>query len=464
MSCERSREIDVEEFLLRPADEDFREFREHYPECADCAAEVADWTAFEAELRAVFAADEGLALTPDAPNAHPTIERLERFLGSPSLAPEVAAHLEACPTCRLEANAMRGHRALDLAAASAPVAVPVAERGESRSWLARLLPTPAWGLAAAAAVAALLLLVVQEDGDAPPEAPRLAEQTPPSELADPESPATPPAPEVAPEATQLAQAPDPPLSESLDPADSDPPPPVEIVARPDAPEPGLIPEAPPEPPVQGEPREVILLAALDAMPPPSYRRPGSAGSDDWLAMMGGSRAADQAAIAVAAPPDHAGRTLEAGPRLWWSFDEAAPADVQILITTEEAIDPIYEEIRSGPQVPGPHFLDLAAAGVELEVGTEYRWAVVLAVNPDRPSQNPFGAGTLVRLAPGAPEAARVADAEPAERGHALAREGVFYDAYDFFATLAEGEGDAASAARARDALLSWGAGASAPSN
>ena len=51
MSCQRIQEIDLAGFLASPRDAEFASFREHYPVCAECAAELRAWTELEIVLR-----------------------------------------------------------------------------------------------------------------------------------------------------------------------------------------------------------------------------------------------------------------------------------------------------------------------------------------------------------------------------------------------------------------------------
>lgn len=96
--CPRCLEIDVAQFLEHAAEPQWRDFREHYPRCPDCAAEVRAWT----EVHAALSADV---------SAHPDPELLWRFESrSAELSADqrgaVERHLRACPSCRDELAAL----------------------------------------------------------------------------------------------------------------------------------------------------------------------------------------------------------------------------------------------------------------------------------------------------------------------------------------------------------------------
>lgn len=97
MTCHRAQEVDLLDFLANPRSEELRSFRDHYPACPDCAAEVRVWTELE--------------ITLTGPESHPEPEVLVSFgedpggLGAERRA-EVERHLERCGPCRDELRAV----------------------------------------------------------------------------------------------------------------------------------------------------------------------------------------------------------------------------------------------------------------------------------------------------------------------------------------------------------------------
>jgi hypothetical protein len=93
-SCQKASEIDLAAFLTEPQNPAWEEFRQHYPQCEPCSAEVAKWEKLEHLLGRV---------SQEA--AHPAEERLVQFKQSPgSLTPKerrsIQLHLKTCPVCR----------------------------------------------------------------------------------------------------------------------------------------------------------------------------------------------------------------------------------------------------------------------------------------------------------------------------------------------------------------------------
>ncbi len=202
-----------------------------------------------------------------------------------------------------------------------------------------------------------------------------------------------------------------------------------------------------------EPREELLLAALDDMPLPDYASPQGTSSAAWMRQFGPVRSGTSATrIETRAPSDHTGLTLAASPRLWWWIADTTDLPLQLTVVDEEAIEPLLRLTLRGPHAAGLHSLDLAAHDVVLKPGIDYRWFVSLQVDPNRPSRNPVSAGGLRVVDGGDERRSAVREATASARGHRLAELGIWYDAFDFFASLAEANPDAERVAAYRDRL------------
>ncbi|MBW2373040.1 MAG: zf-HC2 domain-containing protein, partial [Deltaproteobacteria bacterium] len=142
MSCRRAYDIDLADFLAEPRAERFAEFRDHYPRCAACSAEVRAWTEVDGLLR-------------PASDAHPEPEILLRYADdvlAPAERSGLAAHLEQCAACRDELTALTGFEP-----ARAGAAQPTRARPSLLDSLRRLLFHPGFAYA--------LLLLVAAPGE-----------------------------------------------------------------------------------------------------------------------------------------------------------------------------------------------------------------------------------------------------------------------------------------------------------
>ncbi len=187
MSCRRTHDLDLLDFLAEPARADFDAFRDHYPRCADCTAEVRAWTELHEALRA------------EGADAHPDPELLARFDADRRGLAEserlgLEQHLEGCAPCRDELRALRAFAPAALAATS-----PARDEPPVADATRRPLPGPLaalgrllWNPVLAYALVALLLLPNLDTllpGD------RLASEAPPPVATPQEPEAEAPAPQ-----------------------------------------------------------------------------------------------------------------------------------------------------------------------------------------------------------------------------------------------------------------------------
>lgn len=493
MSCGRATRVDVEAYLLDRGAAEFDDFRAHFPECAECAAAVAGWTTFDVALHDLLG-EEGRGV-----RSHPLPGRLEAWLAAPESlgdgAIEIQEHVSSCLSCQTELSVMRGFDAalgvVVPSAATAP-AVPIGD-GATRSIGQRLriffeslsadssfdfglgrIVLPALATASIAIFGLWLARGYGGSGaiddpsgeaqmagrpsspaldSAPGSSPRTPSTVVPESLARVQDGAAPADGASSPEATQETSTPealrlaDAAIEES-DPALLDAPAKTPV---PGQPLPQRLPQPIPE--ETPAPREEILLAALSDLPLPSYAAPPGSVSVAWMTQFDAARTRREAPmVEVRAPSDHTGLTSSTSPRLWWFLSADTELPVEIMVVDPDGIDPLLSLESTRPHEAGLHSIDLAEHGVELEPGIEIRWFVSLLVDPDDSSNNPVAAGSL-RVIPGSDTRRQSAEqARGVERGHVLAQLGLWYDAYDFFASLSDVNPGDASILRHRDRM------------
>ncbi len=489
MRCGRAERVELDAFLLRSTggvtgeDEAVDAFREHYPHCADCAAAVADWMAFDGAMREV-AVEAGDRLA-----AHPEPEDLAGFAESPARMGEKAMlienHLASCASCASELVLIRSFDPAMFGAQNAAMPARARERTPAQAGLFDSLrgaladfveglrgfdllsPAPALAMAVIVLAGLWFSGALEGLGGSQLESsePQLVES--PAPEAGSGAPGLTPgaAPGMTPEpgaaepllAEQQVEASEPEPEAALETS-----PPVELAqvepgASPGTPEsrPPIRPTPPksvPTPRAAPQPEE-ILLAAVSELPPPSYASPEGAEAVVWMRQFGAVRSAPGSVKVLArAPGNHTGLTLSRSPRLWWALDQPTDLPIQITLVDGEAIDPLVRIELPGPHAAGLHAFDLSKQGVELSPDVDYRWFVSIVVDPDRPSRNPVSAGSL-RVA-GAADGRRetVSSASASARGNKFAELGLWYDAFDFYASLAEAHPEVEQLATYRDRL------------
>lgn len=154
MGCKRSFEVDLAGVLADPRAKAYAGFRDHYPRCPACSAEVRTWT----ELHAALGARE-----------HPEAERLARYAELPAAERGVIdRHVAACASCRDELRLLGD---FDPAGLRAELEHPASARepGGVLRWLSGLVWQPAFAYGVALLVLVPVLLRTQ--GSEAPRAP-----------------------------------------------------------------------------------------------------------------------------------------------------------------------------------------------------------------------------------------------------------------------------------------------------
>jgi len=144
MACRKAFDLDLVACLLDADRPEWTDFRDHYPRCADCSAEVRTWTELQASL---------------AP-PHPSADDLYQFeVDGPGMRLEVRqtilAHVTKCRSCRDELRALRTFDSAALPASATVSPAPPVPEPRRRRWpsLRGLLLHPAFAYGIALAVA-----------------------------------------------------------------------------------------------------------------------------------------------------------------------------------------------------------------------------------------------------------------------------------------------------------------------
>jgi len=441
MSCRKATELDLAAFAVDRQAEEWAGFRAHYPLCPDCSREVARWSELLGALQGDAAAEAG----------HPTSEGLYAYqYALSSLADDerssVEQHLAGCGACRSELALLERFDFTELAAAPEVEASAGEPSIATRlsAWLGELLgagPRPALALALVVALLIASGIAVQRLATRP----GVEARAPLQARSDP-SPATEkiemrPAGDDASQVERIAEAPRSERPVAQEPAPAPPPPPRTPRTRdpllpPDDPE--ALAHAPEEPSpfteektATGEPP--LQLAALLPMEAPLYQPdPGLfGGSLESARVHPMVRASGQALPEILAlAPEHVGATANPSPTLYWFLSGPSPVPVEISISDEIAFDPLLEIQIPAPIEAGIHALSLAKRGVQLQLDRRYAWFVTLVPRADQRDADVISGAAIRRIPLGKERASRLGATPPAERAHAQAALGYWYDAFE----------------------------------
>jgi hypothetical protein len=394
----------------------------------------------------------------------------------------IDAHLVTCPSCQdrltdLMRRRLRRGRA------------GVRSRGRRARPLAWLLSAL---LIALGITAVLAVPWFSERGDVGPETPATAPEPsrpPVTELPplEPEPVAPEPAPAVEPEAAvpePAAEVPAP--APEAEPAQPEAAPEAAAPEEPAAAEPGEEepaedapqPVAPDEEPPAAEPAAESPAAKAPVEPPaeePAAAEPASETPREFSALVPeappsyrpdaalvGSLASVRSAPVIRAgvgsdlpelralAPEHVGATVSAAPTLYWFLGGRSSVPVEVALGSEGAAKPLLELRLEPPVAAGIHALALPKYGVSLEPGVTYRWSVALVSDAANRDADAVSSAAIRR---NDANDGMLASAGPAERAHALAAAGYWYDAFDVLTGWIQKEPGAERLREHRAALL-----------
>jgi hypothetical protein len=133
-------------------------------------------------------------------------------------------------------------------------------------------------------------------------------------------------------------------------------------------------------------------------------------------------------VAVLAPTDHVGLTLQEQPSLYWYLSAATRCQVEVTVTDEQAVQPLLNITLRPPLSPGVQRVRLADHGVRLAPGVQYQWSVALMPDPERRSKDVVAMAFIKRIEPPESLHAQLAQAEKAKTVSLYAEARLWYDA------------------------------------
>lgn len=168
---------------------------------------------------------------------------------------------------------------------------------------------------------------------------------------------------------------------------------------------------------------------------PVYILPLGVGAPEGIMRRGGVRQATPGVSSelFVLAPDHTGLTVQEQPSLYWYLSQSTtyPIEFTIIEDQQMQVKPLLEKPLHLPAQSGVQRIRLADYNVHLSLGVQYRWSVVLIVDPDNRSKDIFAEGIIKRVE--ADEALRAKleqtrRADPSHLPYVYAQQGLWYDA------------------------------------
>jgi len=145
---------------------------------------------------------------------------------------------------------------------------------------------------------------------------------------------------------------------------------------------------------------------------------------------GGTRGPLTTRVVVAMAPDHLALTVAKAPRLYWFASGAVGGKYEVALIDVASATPVFRQSLGEARRRGVQVIDLAEWKVSLAVDREYRWTVNIVPESSGGSDRPGASALIMRVAPDSQWLTRLDGMSLRERAVALARRGLWYDAFD----------------------------------
>lgn len=158
-------------------------------------------------------------------------------------------------------------------------------------------------------------------------------------------------------------------------------------------------------------------------PPKGMGRP-------WPTQGGGTRGNTMCnpTLAILAPHDHTGLTLDEQPTLYWFISKSCQESFEVTITEEDTIAPLLEQRLSSPSHPGIQKVNLRDLNLRLEVGKRYQWSIAMVVDPAHRSKDIVAIGGIARVSPSSHQGNQLNQVGSQETTERFLQAGLWYDA------------------------------------
>jgi Domain of Unknown Function (DUF928) len=102
-------------------------------------------------------------------------------------------------------------------------------------------------------------------------------------------------------------------------------------------------------------------------------------------------------LAVLAPQDHTGLTVQEQPVLYWYLSQETRHPVEVILTDRQSVKPLLAIRLNPPLPPGMQRVRLADYNIHLVPGVLYKWSVALVRDAAQRSYDVLTAGTIERV-------------------------------------------------------------------
>jgi hypothetical protein len=158
-------------------------------------------------------------------------------------------------------------------------------------------------------------------------------------------------------------------------------------------------------------------------------------------------------LAVLAPQDHTGLTVQEQPVLFWYLSQETRHPVEVVLTDRQSIKPLLAIRLDPPLRPGIQRVRLADYNMHLAPGVWYKWSVSLVRDEAQRSSDIRTAGTIERTVLPDELRKQLAQANTLTAARLYAAAGLWYDAIAALSELIDRRPQDAALRQQRAAML-----------
>jgi hypothetical protein len=133
-------------------------------------------------------------------------------------------------------------------------------------------------------------------------------------------------------------------------------------------------------------------------------------------------------LAVLAPKEHTGLTVNAQPALYWYLGQETKHPVHVTLTDRQSVKPLLEVRLVPPIQAGIQQVRLADHNIRLQPGVPYDWSVAIVPDATQRSQDIIVMGTIELVAPPDGLQGQLTKAGKTDAPRLYAKAGLWYDA------------------------------------
>ena len=156
---------------------------------------------------------------------------------------------------------------------------------------------------------------------------------------------------------------------------------------------------------------------------------------------------------IALTPDHVALTVQEKPSFYWYLSKPTEFKLEFVLIDNNAVKPLIEKQITTPIQNGINCVRLADLNVRLAPGMQYKWFIVLVLDPEHRSKDIIASGAIERVEIPQALQRKLAQASKVEALYLYAENGIWCDAMSTISELIDAAPNDVNLRKMRASLL-----------